>query len=75
VKASTIIDFHDSQLRFWCAENPTLKITQSAVEKNKGNTLESGTGTVNVRVNRMTFKAWVQAVGADAVAAYNEGKE
>ena len=75
VKTANVISFHHDQLRHWCAENPTLKITQSAVEKNKGNTLESGTGTVNVRVNRGTFKAWVQAAGADAVAAYNEGKE
>lgn len=75
VKTSNVINFHHDQLRHWCAENPTLKITQSAIEKNKGNTLESGTGTVNVRVNRGTFKAWVQAAGEEAVAAYNEGKD
>lgn len=75
VKAGTLLDFHDSQLRFWCAENPTLKITQSAIEKNKGNTKESGTGSVDVRVNRLTFKAWALAVGQDAIEDYNAGKE
>jgi hypothetical protein len=75
VSAKSIIEFHDSKLRFWVAENPRLKITQSAIEKNKGNTLESGTGSVNVRVNRGTFQAWLQAVGADAVNAYNAGKD
>ena len=75
VSSKSIIDFHDSKLRFWVAENPKLKITQSAIEKNKGNTLESGTGSVNVRVNRLTFQAWLKTVGADAVEAYNAGKE
>ena len=74
VSAKSIIEFHDSKLRFWVAENPHLKITQSAIEKNKGNTLESGTGSVNVRVNRGTFQAWLSVVGADAVEAYNSGK-
>ena len=74
VSAKSIIEFHDSKLRFWVAENPHLKITQSAIEKNKGNTLESGTGSVNVRVNRGTFQAWLSVVGADAVEAYNAGK-
>lgn len=75
VSAKSIIDFHDTKLRFWVAENPKLKITQSAIEKNKGNTLESGTGSVNVRVNRVTFQAWLQVVGEDAVNAYNTDKE
>ncbi len=75
VSARSIIEFHDTKLRFWVAENPKLKITQSAIEKNKGHTLESGTGSVNVRVNRTTFQAWLATVGADAVAQYNAGKE
>jgi hypothetical protein len=75
VSSKSIIEFHDTKLRFWVAENPKLKITQSAIEKNKGNTLESGTGSVNVRVNRGTFQAWLKAVGAEAVEAYNAGKE
>lgn len=75
VSAKSVIDFHDTKLRFWVAENPKLKITQSAIEKNKGNTLESGTGSVNVRVNRVTFQAWLQIVGEDAVNAYNADKE
>lgn len=74
VSSKSIIEFHDTKLRFWVAENPKLKITQSAIEKNKGNTLESGTGSVNVRVNRGTFQAWLYVVGADAVEAYNAGK-
>lgn len=75
VSIKSVIEFHDEKLRFWVAENPTLKITQSAIEKNKGNTLKSGTGSVDVRVNRGTFKAWVSIVGADALEAYNESKE
>jgi hypothetical protein len=75
VSIKSVTEFHDEKLRFWVAENPTLKITQSAIEKNKGNTLKSGTGSVDVRVNRGTFKAWVSIVGADALEAYNESKE
>lgn len=75
VSMKSVTEFHDEKLRFWVAENPTLKITQSAIEKNKGNTLKSGTGSVDVRVNRGTFKAWVSIVGADALEAYNESKE
>jgi len=74
VSSKSIIEFHDTKLRFWVAENPKLKITQSAIEKNKGNTFESGTGSVNVRVNRVTFQAWLSVVGAVAVEAYNAGK-
>jgi hypothetical protein len=74
VYLTSLIEFHDTKLRFWIAENPHLKITQSAIEKNKGNTLESGTGSVNVRVNRLTFQAWMKVVGLDAINAYNEGK-
>jgi hypothetical protein len=75
VSMKSITEFHDEKLRFWVAENPTLKITQSAIEKNKGNTLKSGTGSVDVRVNRGTFKAWVSIVGSEALEAYNESKE
>jgi hypothetical protein len=75
VSMKSVTEFHDEKLRFWVAENPTLKITQSAIEKNKGNTLKSGTGSVDVRVNRGTFKAWVSIVGADALEAYNESKD
>lgn len=74
VSLKSVIKFHDDKLRFWVAENSDLAITQSAIEKNKGNTLSSGTGSVDVRVNRGTFKAWVSIVGAENLAKYNEGK-
>lgn len=74
VKVEKIRHFHNKKLMFWVAQNPTLKITQSAVEKNKGNTLSSGTGKVDIKVNRFIFRAWLAAVGADNVEAYNAGK-
>lgn len=75
VSLKSVKDFHDNKLRFWVAENPTLQITQSAIEKNKGNTLSSGTGSVDVRVNRGTFQAWRAIVGASALDDYNSSKE
>lgn len=71
VRGKAVKDFH-KRLRVWAAENPTMGITQSAIEKNKGNTHTSGTGTVDVRANRGTFQAWLQVVGKDAVSEYNK---
>jgi len=75
VNIETVKDFHDKKLRFWVAENPSMKITQSAIEKNKGNTASSGTGTVDVRVNRNTFQAWLKVVGDEAIEAFNANKD
>jgi len=74
VSMKSVKAFHDNKLRFWIAENKDLAITQSAIEKNKGHTLSSGTGSVDVRVNRLTFRAWQQVVGAEAIEQYNAGK-
>lgn len=62
------------QLSVWASENPTLEITQTVVTKNKGNTADSGTGTMNLTANRYTFQAWVIVAGNERVNAYNKGK-
>jgi len=63
VRLSSVNKWHFNQLSTWAYENSKMKITQSAVSKNRGNTAKSGTGSVDVRVNRYTFRAWSQIAG------------
>ena len=66
-----IRDWHFNRLKTWAYENSHEKITQSAITKNKGNTAKSGTGSVNVNVNRYAFQAWATVAG-ELLTSYND---
>lgn len=72
-KQQGIRDWHVDKLKYWAYENSTRKITQSACTKNIGHTKDSGTGTVNVRVGRHIFAAWVKVAG-ELLDSYNNHK-
>jgi integrase len=72
-KTKSITQWHFECLSAWAYENSKMEITQSAVINNKGNTISAGTGSVDVKVNRYTFRAWATIAG-DLLEKYNARK-
>jgi hypothetical protein len=73
-KQMGVRDWHYNCLRVWAYENSHEKITQTAIVGNKGNTASAGTGSVDVKVNRYTFKAWASIAG-DLLKSYNNASK
>jgi hypothetical protein len=74
VRLSSIRKWHFEKLAIWAYENSKSEITQTVVIGNKGNTASAGTGSVDVKTNRFTFRAWAMVAG-ELLEQYNARKQ